>query len=77
MGASEWFSEGEDATAFWEEMEKLYEEAPEAPPEGEPVDGIQAGGHEEISATLSRRMQEESREKALQDVYILRPVPVP
>ncbi|CDJ48351.1 hypothetical protein, conserved [Eimeria brunetti] len=66
MGASEWFSEEEDATAFWEEMEKLYEEAPEAPPEGEPVDGIQAGGHEEISATLSRRMQEESREKALQ-----------
>lgn len=35
LGASEWLSREGEATDFWEEMEKLYEEAPEAAPEGE------------------------------------------
>ncbi|CDI82960.1 hypothetical protein EPH_0055710 [Eimeria praecox] len=61
LGASEWFSKKGEATDFWEEMEKLYEESPGAAPEGEPVDDTQTSAHDDISAALSRRMQDESR----------------
>lgn len=61
LGVNEWFNREGEATDFWEEMEKLYEEAPWAPPEGDPVDDIQTRGHDNISAALPRRIQDESR----------------
>ncbi|CDJ36815.1 uncharacterized protein EMH_0096720 [Eimeria mitis] len=61
LGASEWFSKEGETTDFWEDMQKLYAEAPGAPPEEEPVDDIKTSASDQINAALSRQMQDESR----------------
>lgn len=58
FGSSEWFG-GEDAPHFWDEMIKLHEESPRAAPEPDPVDDVEIGETENLTASLRMHQQEE------------------
>ncbi|KAL8446871.1 hypothetical protein Emed_004750 [Eimeria media] len=64
LGSGEWLS-SED-TFFWDEMKKLYEEAPWAAPEADPVDDVVIAESED-SAALARARVQEKRERAMED----------
>ncbi|KAL8446701.1 hypothetical protein Emag_004649 [Eimeria magna] len=63
LGSGEWLS-SED-TPFWDEMRKLYEEAPWALPEADPVDDVIS--EPEDPTARARAHIEDKRERAMED----------